>query len=524
MRQRNARPKVEASKLKGILILLAALMLAGESLPGKATTQQAEQTPRVPRRDAHLVMISIDGMPPDYYTNPAAIGLKAPAMISMKLDGAYADGVEGVYPAVTYPSHTTLVTGVLPATHGIVQNVIFEPPTEPQTKAWYWFANAIKVETLWTAAKKAGLTVGAVGWPVTAGADIDYNVPEIWDPSEQPPTPKRTLEYSTPGLVQNVVSGMGAARGDQFRTNAAEYIIKNYRPNLLLVHLYELDDVHHHDGPRTPKAIETMEREDGYIARIQKAVRDAGIFDSTTFFVVSDHGFASVRKRFEPNVVLARAKLITLDGSGKAVSWKAAAWDADGSCAIVVHDPGDKATVSQITEIFSKIAIRDNAPISQVLERKELDRLGAIPQAGIMLEAAPGYYFDDALTGPEVRDAEKDFRGTHGYLPSKLEMRSSLVIYGQAARVGARMTIARMIDIAPTAGAIMGIELPDAEGSVLISLIKPQYVPPPDPDRKRKRNKKTSPKGKAAYAAPVEEPGLNAAIALFNCEPANDAT
>jgi predicted AlkP superfamily pyrophosphatase or phosphodiesterase len=446
-------------------------------------------------------MISIDGMPPDYYTNPAALGLRVPALTSMKLGGAYADGVEGVYPSVTYPSHTTLVTGVLPATHGIVQNRIFEPPTEPQTKSWYWFSSAIKVQTLWTVARQAGLSVGAVGWPVTAGADIDYNFPEIWDPAEQPATPKKAIEYSTPGLVQKVVSSMGEARGDEFRTNVAEYIIKNYKPNLLLLHLIELDDDHHHAGPRSPNALETMEREDSYVGRILQAARDSGIFDNTTIFLVSDHGFASVKKKFEPNVVLARAGLINVDPRGKVVSWKAAAWDADGSCAIVLHDPDDKATANQVTEIFSKIKARGNGPISEVMGRKELDRMGAIPQASIMLEASSGYFFDDALTGPEVKDSDKDYRGTHGYLPSKLEMRSSLIIYGQAARVGARAAIPRMIDIAPTAAAVLGLRLPDPQGLVLPGLIKPQFIPPPDPDKKRSRKKNDS-----ANRKPVQSP------------------
>src|SRR5262249_17320318 len=421
-------PKTVNLTVKAIMLVIATLILFVGTWSTHAGYQQTEQAGPIPRRDGHLIMISIDGMPPDYYTNPAAIGLKVPTLTSMKLNGAYADGVEGVYPAVTYPAHTTLVTGVLPATHGIVQNRIFEPPTEPQTRSWYWFASGLKVETLWMAAKKAGLSVGTVGWPVTAGADVDYNFPEVWDPPEQPLTPKRALQYWTPGLVDKVVSSMGTSRGDQFPTSVAEYIIKNYKPNLLLLHLIELDDTHHHAGPRSQKAIEVMEREDGYISRIIQATRDAGIFDSTTVFVVSDHGFASVSKKFEPNVVLARAGLINLDSSGKAISWKAAAWDADGSCAIVLHDPDDRATAKQVTEIFSKIASRDNSPIGQVLERRQLDRLGAIPQASIMLEASTGFYFGGDLTGPETRDSGKEYLGTHCYLPSKLEMCSSLVI------------------------------------------------------------------------------------------------
>jgi hypothetical protein len=75
--------------------------------------------------------------------------------------------------------------------------------------------------------------------------------------------------------------------------------------------------------------------------------------DQTTFFLVSDHGFAAVSRRFEPNVVLVKEKLITLNESGKPTSWKAAAWPAGGSSAIVLHDAGDKETERRVTQIFS---------------------------------------------------------------------------------------------------------------------------------------------------------------------------
>jgi predicted AlkP superfamily pyrophosphatase or phosphodiesterase len=72
----------------------------------------------------------------------------------MKQGGAYANGMEGVYPTATYPQHTAMVTGLRPAAHGIVQNRVFEAPSEPQTRYWYWYAKALKAETLWTMAKK----------------------------------------------------------------------------------------------------------------------------------------------------------------------------------------------------------------------------------------------------------------------------------------------------------------------------------------------------------------------------------
>ncbi len=449
--------------------------------------RQTKQTDQVaqPKTDAHVIMISIDGLVPDYYTRPAQLGLKVPNLVRMKLNGAYADGVEGVYPSVTYPSHTTLVTGVRPATHGIIQNRIFEAPTDEQTREWYWFAGAIKSETLWGLAKKAGLVTAAVGWPVTVEADIDYNVPEIVDPKENPPTPKRSIQYSTPGLIANAAAGLSSeTTTDGRRTAISEYIINTYRPDLMLIHLVELDSSHHKNGPRTPGALETAEREDGFIGRIIEATRKAGIFDKTTFFLVSDHGFAEVKKKFEPGVELVKAKLITLGAEGKPTDWKAAAWPAGGSCAIVLRDPKDKETAQKVADLFSKIAERSTGPINRILTKESLQKLGAVPTAELMLEAAPGYAFGEELTGPEIHDS-KDYRGTHGQLPSRAEMRSSLIIFGRDARIGAHLGVARMIDIAPTIAPLLGLSFTEAEGSAMKEMLKPGLVPAAKPAKKR---------------------------------------
>src|SRR5262249_60432811 len=74
-----------------------------------------------------LLMISIDGLRPDYVTAADTHGLKIPNLRRFLKEGAFADGVPGVIPTVTYPSHTTLITGVSPAKHGILGNTVFDP-------------------------------------------------------------------------------------------------------------------------------------------------------------------------------------------------------------------------------------------------------------------------------------------------------------------------------------------------------------------------------------------------------------
>lgn len=469
---------------------LLAIVVVGLLLAINLHSQTPAAPTVQPRADSHIIMISIDGLVPEYYTAPAPLGLKVPNLTRMKLEGAYADGVEGIYPTVTYPAHTSLITGVRPAKHGIVQNRIFEAPTDEQTKEWYFFSKDLKSETLWSIAKKAGLSTAAVGWPVTVGAEIDYNFPEIFDPKESPPTPKRALQYATPGLIAKAAPTIRQTdtTTDGRRTAVSEFIIANYKPNMMLIHLVELDGAHHRYGPRSAKALEVAEREDAFIGRIIEATRKAGIFEKTTFFLVSDHGFAAVDRKFSPNVALVREKLITLDTAGKPVDWKAAAWPAGGSCAIILRDPNDKETAAKVTAIFEKYLARSKGPVGRILTRKELDRLGAIPQAVLMLDAAPGVTFEDRFTGPETVES-KDYLGTHGHLPSRVELRSSLIIYGAGARVGARIGLARMIDIAPTAAGLLGLLFTEAEGIAINELVKPGLIPKPPAKPKAKASK-----------------------------------
>ena len=110
----------------GRLALGLVLALAVLSVVAVAAAQQPVQTPL-------LLMISIDGLRPDHVTAAEAHGLKVPSLRRFLAEGAYAEGVQGVIPTVTYPSHTTLITGVWPARHGILANLVFDPRRENQS-------------------------------------------------------------------------------------------------------------------------------------------------------------------------------------------------------------------------------------------------------------------------------------------------------------------------------------------------------------------------------------------------------
>src|SRR4051812_36011998 len=101
-----------------------------------------------------VAVISIDGMRPDHVLQADRHGLKIPNLRRMLRDGAHATAMRGVLPTVTYPTHTTMLTGVWPDKHGIPMNLPFDPERRNQ-EGWYWYAEDIHAPTLWEAASRA---------------------------------------------------------------------------------------------------------------------------------------------------------------------------------------------------------------------------------------------------------------------------------------------------------------------------------------------------------------------------------
>src|SRR5690606_22143647 len=82
-------------------------------------------------------------------------------------------------PSLTYPSHTSMITGVDPGIHGIEGNTPIDP-FNIQEGAWLWYKAEIKTKTIVDYAKEKGLVTGSVFWPVSVGRFTDWNIPQIW--------------------------------------------------------------------------------------------------------------------------------------------------------------------------------------------------------------------------------------------------------------------------------------------------------------------------------------------------------
>ncbi len=423
------------------------------------------------------LIISLDGLDTRYVSEPDKYGLKIPTLRKLMANGVTARGVFSVFPSVTYPNHTSLVTGANPSKHGIVGNGIFEPPDQKQTGSWYWYARDIKTDTLWQSAKRAGKTVGLVSWPVSVGAG-DWNIPEIWVPGGNAlQSRKRIAENAVPtGLLEEIEKkvpdlyrSFTADESDDTRTRVTEYILTEKRPDVTLVHLADLDHFEHEFGPFTPEALSMLEKADGYVARLLAALERAGTANETAVFITSDHGFKPISRQLNPGVLLRNAGLVESKtekdekGVGQVVtSWKAAAHANGASCAIYLKDPNDKETLKKLREIFEPLEGRADSGIHKVLDANEIKRTGSNPAAVLMLDPADGFTCGNNYFG-EFNVASNS-KGMHGYLPTRPDFFASFIASGAGVNRRGKIDYMQMSDAAATIAATLGLRLNDAIG------------------------------------------------------------
>jgi predicted AlkP superfamily pyrophosphatase or phosphodiesterase len=399
-----------------------------------------------------LLLISIDGMRPDYVLKADEYGLKIPHLRKLLKEGAHATGVRGVLPTVTYPSHTTILTGVWPAKHHIYSNVVFDP-LDLNLAGWMWYAEDIAVPTLWQAASKGGLVVGSVSWPVSVAATgINYNVPEYWRASKFPGEDLKLLRaISTPGLIAEIEKQAGpyitdldnAEQGDRQRTRYAIAILKNKHAQFMTVHLASLDHLEHGYGPFSPEANSTLEQIDQEVGELEDAAPGA------TVCVLSDHGFTRTDHSFNIVAAFAEEGLLSMTNK-KVTSWKAYPDIEAGSVAIILKDPTDSATRTKVDKLLHRLAADPKNGIAQILDPKQIAAFGGRPDAAFWVDMQSNF-------SVVPTDHPNKVGGTHGYAPSNPQLLASFFIAGPKIKPGVNLGEIDMRSIAATLAKTMGL-------------------------------------------------------------------
>lgn len=423
----------------------------------------------------HVIVISIDGFRPDFYLDPSwnAVNLR-----QMKDNGVYAEGVQGVFPSVTYPSHTAIMTGALPIRHGIFYNVFFEPFETPDR--WYWNESEIKVPTLWDAVKQAGMKTASVHWPVTVGAPIDYNIPETWTwPGKKALLEKVSQQANPPGLfeeAQQFATGQleeadyngDYLSADENMARIAGYLIKKYKPNLLAVHLANTDHFEHEQGRDGEKVKLAVASADRAVRTIIESIDKAGLKENTAIIILGDHGFSDIHTSLLPNIWLRDNGFATPTQANSKNNWKALFHTSGGAAFLHLKNKNDQAALKKVKDILNNLPAAQKK-LFRVVERRELDSIGADPNVALALAGVKGISFSASDKGDVSAKAAKG--GTHGYFPDFKEMQTGFIGYGAGFKKGAVIPVMNLTDMAPVVAALLGINFVAPDGILYPGMI-----------------------------------------------------
>lgn len=425
----------------------------------------------------HVVLVSIDGL--SAYTLEEQT-LELPNIHHLIAEGVWAESSETVYPSLTHPAHTTLVTGVDPVVHGVIGNTLVDRATGEH----FHITNkphreSVRVRTLFDAAKDKGLGTAAFFWPESyLDASIDYNIPEVFDErgaaERGAADPAFLQELRSAGIPINLyyewylkIQRIGAS--DAVLADAAAYVLKRYRPHLLAIHLLATDDFQHDYGAEHYLSKAAFTAADYAVGILQGAVKEAGIAEATSIFIVSDHGFQTVRQEVNVHPLFERHGLLDR------VRLHAANWGV----AVELLEAFDPARDGEALEdVFVEAVALEG--IARVLRPEDFDALG-FPRYEADTRVRGQYTILGEIDTFPVVDASSDstdrrlrlepFHG-HGYLPTNPKMYTSFVAAGPGIRRGARIGHIRNHDVAPTIARILGLDLPDTSGRVLSEIFR----------------------------------------------------
>lgn len=429
-----------------------------------------------PAKDRCVILVSVDGLANFYLDDPRA---ELPTIRRLATEGARAAGTVCSFPTVTWPNHTTLVTGVSPAAHGVIGNDYLDRASGEKVSLipdpLFDKDQIVKTRTVYDVAHDAGLVTAGVIWPATRNArTLDFTVPDMAGDDAWPKygTADWLAELRQAGLPIEkhgtwVKETGGGVQRDWLYTRLAAHVLEHHRPNLLLVHLVEVDHVQHKFGPRTPEAYWAVSHADDRVRDIVEAAARSPLGKNTTVVIASDHGFFPIDKDIRPLVVAKRL------GLGEGDTLRAKCVPQGGSCMVYLLGDGDrpaaaerlKAELAGVEGIEAVIGPEGFAALGQPTPDED-------PRApDLWLAARSGYSFTDSAAGNEVVVPRATPGGTHGYLPDQPDLLGTLVISGHGVRAAANVGKVSNRDVAPTIARLLGVELPTPEGKVLSSAL-----------------------------------------------------
>lgn len=432
-----------------VLAALALVLLAGctHTAPGDSIRPGTAATAEQPARSGPgfdeplLILVSLDGFHPDYLER----GL-TPTLNRLAAEGTRARWLEPSFPSKTFPNHYTVVTGLVPDHHGIIDNTMLDPElgrfalrnrdavSDPR-----WWGG----EPIWNTARRQGLRSATMFWPGSE-APIGGHHPHYWLPYDGAMTIDERLDQLFQWLD---------LPGEQ-------------RPHLVTLYFEQVDTIGHRLGPNAPELREAIADQDRALAQLLDGLAQRDLLPGTNLIITSDHGMAAL----DPEHTVYLEDLI--------------------DPALIEHDQVEIVTLSEITA-FNLAPDVPAAAIDHLLaadegiecHRREHTpthwRYGSHPRvADIVCLLEDGWRIRSRSLFANRPWAGSNNRGSHGYDPRLPSMRALFIGHGPAFTRGLEVPPFQNIHIYPMLARLLGIETAANDGDPQVTVnMHPPGVP-----------------------------------------------
>ncbi len=369
------------------------------------------------------ILVSIDGFRADYLDRGVT-----PVLSGMAASGARA-AMRPSFPSKTFPNHYTLVTGLRPDHHGIVENnmedpeipgVTFKMSNQEAVVDRRWWDEG---EPIWVTAERAGIRTATMFWPGSE-APIHGVRPGLWVHFDQ--------------------SKVSAQRVDQVLAwldlPAAE------RPRLVTLYFDEVDTAGHYFGPESQEVNAAAARVDQALGRLTEGLKARG--EPANIIVVADHGMADVsedRRLVIDDLLPPGAAPLRILGQGAFMTiYPAAGHEAEAEAALVGKHP--HLTCWKKGHFPARFHYGQNSRVSPIF---------CLPQTGW------------EVFGRDAKPSKE--KGAHGFDPYAPEMAAVFVAAGPAFRPGVRLKTFDNVDVYPLLARLVGVK-PQPNDGVLAPL------------------------------------------------------
>lgn len=388
---------------------------------------------------ARLLIVSMDAVGDPYFDQLYA----RPHFARLAQRAAVHRGVSSVFLTNTYPVHTSVATGLVPARHGLINNTRPFPNRHPR---WCYQERHIRAQTLWQAAAQKGLSVAAVMWPVTAGSKtIRYNIPELMaQPGENQVL--LNLRHGTKLLQlgaflrhRRLLNGTRQPARDRFATACMADILRKNKPDLALMHLTAYDSLCHENGLDAPVLQTAFDALDENLGLLLDAAGDMEVI------LFSDHGQLPAERPILPNELLVERGYLEKDDTGEYKENTGAHCFFECSGGSGFFHPG-RLVAGEVEQVRGQVA--ELPGFGRFLAAEEMATCGRA-DLPFGFAAQPGYAVEAHYIGEKAN---------HGY-PADYDGYQVFWLHAGAGAVPGAQTGGSLLDIAPLAAGILGLDM-----------------------------------------------------------------